>query len=135
MNLKPLLAAFLFIPAIVFAQTVPNMIGTWKGTGNATVMGSYGHHVSGQRNKVHVNHVPFTMIIDHQEGVNFWGIFSSKDFKEEIIAAISIDLQGGIMVDSDGIYNFKLPDSNTIQMCYAQLQKPKVAACQELKKQ
>jgi hypothetical protein len=137
MNLKPSAALLMFLPAIVFAQTIPNMIGTWKGTFNATVMGSAAHHILPKKadDDITFNKVPFSLIIERQDDLNFYGTLSTSNHKEIILGAIAPDLQGGVMVDGDGTHNFKIIDSTTIQNCYVQLSKPKIAACWIGKKQ
>jgi hypothetical protein len=137
-----LLASFSFISSIcfsgtVFSQTIPNMMGTWKGMTNSTVMGVGAHHeVPNKKDKeIYVNRIPLTIVIDHQDGVNFWGSTISSKHKEQIIASLTPDFKEGIMVDSDGIRTFKIVNPTTIHTCYAQLEKPKVAGCFEMKKQ
>ena len=136
MKFKLLIAALSFTPILVYAQTIPNMLGTWKGITNSTVIGTGAHHLLPNKKdtEIHVTHIPLTIVFDHQEGMNFWGTQSTASYKEVAIGALSSDLQGGVMVDSDGITYFKIVDPNTIQYCYAQMQKPKVASCAELKR-
>ena len=107
------------------------MIGTWTGTFNATVIGTAAHHsVTNKKDKeIYFNKVPFTLIIDRQDGLNFSGSIATKNYKEVILGSISPDLQGGVMVDEDGTHSFKFTDPTTIQDCYVQISKPKVAAC------
>jgi hypothetical protein len=137
MKFKNLLALFGFIPALALAQNAPNMIGTWTGTFNATVMGSAAHHINPKKSDTDItfNKVPFNLVISRQENLNFSGTLSTSAHKEVILGAITPDLQGGVMVDDDGTHTFKIIDSTTIQNCYVQLSKPKVAACWIGKKQ
>ena len=137
MKFKLALAVFALLPALVLAQNAPNLIGTWTGTFNATVMGAAAHHIVPNKKdkEIHFNKVPFTLVIDRQEGVNFSGSLASKNHKEVILGAIAPDLQGGVMVDDDGMHTFKIIDLTTIQNCYVQMSKPKVAACWIGKKQ
>jgi hypothetical protein len=119
------------------AQTPPNMIGTWTSVVHYTIMGSGSHHQSNNAkdNEIYFDKKLVTMVIDRQEGINFAGTISSKDYKEVILGAIALDFQGGVLVDSDGTATFKIIDSNTMQNCYVQMAKPKVASCQEFKRQ
>lgn len=137
MKFKVAVAVFALLPVLVFAQNAPNMIGTWTGTFNAAVMGVAAHHIVPNKKdkEIHFNKVPFTLIIDRQEGVNFSGSLVSKNHKEVMLGAIALDLQGGVMVDDDGTHTFKIIDPTTIQNCYVQMSKPKVAACWMGKKQ
>lgn len=137
MKLKHLIAVLGFVPALVFAQSVPNMMGTWTGTFNATILGKSAHHIIPNKGdkEIHFNKVPFTLVINRQEDMNFSGTLSTSKHKEVILGAITPDLQGGVMVDEDGTHSFKIIDPNTIQNCYVQLAKSKVAACWIGKKQ
>jgi hypothetical protein len=68
MKLKLAIATLSFIPALVLAQTAPNLLGTWKGVSNSTVMGIGGHHkainkkknenTSLQKNKLELSNNP-----------------------------------------------------------------------------
>lgn len=136
MKFKLFLVILTFIPSLVFARTAPNLVGTWNGISHSAVMGTgRGHHLFKKDNEIYFNRVPFVLVIDRQEGFNFSGLFYSKSHKEVVLGAISQDLQSGIWVDEDGAVNFKIVDPDTIDVCYAQLNKPKIAACTEYKKQ
>ena len=137
MKFKNLIAVISLMPTLVLAQTIPSMIGTWTGTFNATVMGSAAHHIVPNKKdkEIYFNKIPFTLDIDRQEGINFSGSLTSKNRKEVILGAITPDYQGGVMVDEDGTHAFKIIDPTTIQNCYVQISKPKVAACWIGKKQ
>jgi hypothetical protein len=137
MKLNTLIVLVGFFPALVLAQNAPNMIGTWTGTFNATVMGSAAHHVLPNKKdkEIYFNKIPFTLDIDRQDGINFSGSLATKNRKEVILGAITPDFQGGVMVDEDGTHSFKIIDPTTIQNCYVQISKPKVAACWIVKKQ
>ena len=119
------------LPTLVLAQATPNMMGMWTATVTSTVMGSAMHHIIPNKkdNDIYFNKVELTMVIDRQEGLNFAGILSTKIHKEAILGALTPDLQGGVMADGDGAYTFKMVDPNTIQACYVQITRPKVASC------
>ena len=138
MKFNKLIALIGFFPALVLAQNAPNMIGTWTGTFTSTVMGTATHHIVPNKKEaeIYVNkNIPFSLVIDRQEGVSFSGTLSTPKHKEVILGAIAPDFQGGVMVDGDGTHAFKIVDANTIQNCYVQISKPKVAGCWIGKKQ
>ena len=85
--------------------------------------------------EISFNKVPFSLAINRQDGMNFSGIISTSTHKEVILGAIAPDFQGGVMTDEDGTHTFKIIDSTTIQNCYVQISKPRVAACWIGKKQ
>jgi hypothetical protein len=136
MKFKLFLAIIAISPSLVLAQTMPNMLGTWTTVAHTTVMGTGAHHIFPNKKdkEIYFNKVALTLVVDRQEGMNFTGTFTSKSLKEVILGAIAFDFQSGVMIDSDGAFNFKIVDENTIQACYTQLQKPKVAGCAEYKK-
>jgi hypothetical protein len=137
MKLDKLIVLAGFLPALVLAQNAPNMIGTWTATSNSAVIGSSAHHIVPNKGdkEIHFNKVPLSLVIDRQEGLNFSGSLSSPKHKEVIIGAIMPDFQGGVMTDEDGTHAFKIIDSTTIQNCYVQISKPRVASCWTAKKQ
>ena len=115
-----------------------NLVGTWTGTFNATVMGASAHHIAPNKKdkEIYFIKVPFTLVIDRQEGINFSGSIAFKNNKEVILGAITPDFQGGVMVDEKGTYTFKFIDPTTIQNCYTRIEKKsKVASCWIGKKQ
>ena len=137
MKFNKLIALIGFFPAFVLAQNAPSMIGTWTATSNSAVMGSAAHHAAPNTHdkEIRFNKVALSLVIDRQEGLNFSGSLSSSKHKEVIVGAIMPDFQGGVMTDEDGTHAFKIIDSTTIQNCYVQISKPKVASCWIAKKQ
>jgi hypothetical protein len=138
MKFKLVIAVLALLPALVLAQNAPNMIGTWTGTFNATIMGSSAHHIVPKKTdkEIYFNKVPFTLVIERQEGINFSGSIASNNHKEVILGAITPDFQGGVMVDDNGRFTFKFIDPTTIQSCYTHIEKKsKVASCWIGKKQ
>jgi len=150
MQLKFLLAAALFIPAVAFAQTGPNMVGTWKGVSNAAVSGSGLFHPT-EKNKeaaIRFRHVEYQLFIDKQEGRNFAGYIDATDkghptdvkHKEVILGAFAKDMKSGVAVNESGRFTFLLTDPKTMEICYTQVgahstATPLVASCFELTKQ
>jgi hypothetical protein len=125
------------LPTLVLAQATPNMMGTWTAASTSAVIGSAMHHIVPNKkdNDIFFNKLELTMVINRQEGLNFSGILSTKMHKEIIVGALTPDLQGGVMADDDGTYTFKMVDPNTIQACYVQITRPRVAGCWVGKKQ
>jgi hypothetical protein len=138
MKLKLLVAMIGFIPVLAVAQTAPSMLGTWKiDSASSTVLGKGAHHPAKDKkdSEIRFTKPVMTLVIDRQEGANFAGTLSSGSHKEIILGAIAPDLQGGVMVDEDGTHTFKIVNANTIQNCYVQMAKPKLAACWTGKRQ
>ena len=79
--------------------------------------------------------VPFTLVIDKQDGRRFSGIFSSARHKETVIAVIS--RTGTIyMVDDDGYTLGTMLSPNRIELCYMKrAPNGQIASCTEMTKQ
>jgi hypothetical protein len=145
MKFKLLIAAIFITPALAFAQSSPNMLGTWTGMSNSAVSGAGQFHPTeaGKEKAVRFRSVEFVMIIDKEEGRNFVGSISatknknSTDVKrkEVLMGAYAKDMKSGVMVNETGNFTFKLIDSKNLEICYTQVSAtPKVASCYELTK-
>jgi hypothetical protein len=127
--------------ACAFAQSPGPMVGTWKGISNSAVFGSGLHHpsVKTEESEVRFRHVEYTLTIDKQEGRNFVGSIGSDTHKEIVLGALAKDLKSGVMVNEHGTFNFTLPDTRTLELCFTQVVPgspsiPKVASCFEMEK-
>jgi hypothetical protein len=125
--------AVLCVPAT--AQTVPDLRGTWKGDSESIVLGGGGHHPGTQRTEPRLSSVPFTLVIDKQDGRRFSGTFSSPRHSETVIAVIS--RSGTIfMADDDGYTAGTMLAPNRMELCYLHLSPAaRMASCAELTKQ
>jgi hypothetical protein len=129
------LAALTIAPAI--AETaIPDMRGTWTGQSESIVLGRGNpHHGTKNSPEPRMSSVPFTMVIDKQDGRRFSGVWSSPQSKENVIAVIS---RGGniFLLDSDGFTVGTVLAPNKIELCYMQQgQAVHVASCTEMTKQ
>ena len=145
MKIKLLVATSFFIPAMVMAQSTPNMLGTWTGMSNSAVSGAGHFHPTeaGKEKAVRFRSVEYVMVIDKEEGRNFVGSISatknkhSTDVKrkEVLMGAYAKDMKSGVMVNETGSFTFKLIDPKNLEICYIQVSaSPKVASCFELTK-
>jgi hypothetical protein len=79
--------------------------------------------------------VPFTLVVDKQDGRRFSGTFSSPRGSEKVVAVIA---RGGqiLMADDDGYTLGTVLAPNKIELCYLHVSKAaRVASCTELTKQ
>src|SRR6187549_2351754 len=85
------------------AQTaVPDLRGTWKGDSESVVWGGGNpHHTAKPPTDAQFRSVPFTLVIDQQDGRRFSGTFSSSRSKERVVAVISRNGQI-LLADDDG---------------------------------
>ena len=116
-------------------NAVPDLVGTWTGTSESIVLTAGNPHHPGKAKGPRLSNVPFTLVIEKQDGRRFYGTFSSAKQKETVIAVIGRN--GTIyMVDDDG-YNFgTVLAPNRMELCYMkQSPRGRVASCTEMAKQ
>jgi hypothetical protein len=129
--------AALSVPAAAETATpeIPELRGTWKGESQSIVLGGNPHHPATQANEPRLSSVPFTLVIDKQDGRRFSGTFSSARHSETVIAVMA--RSGTIfMVDDDGYNAGTLLAPNRMELCYLHLSSDsRIASCTELTKQ
>jgi hypothetical protein len=119
------------------AQTsFPDIRGTWKGDSESIVARTGNtHHPGSPQSAPRLTSVPFTLVIDKQDGRRFSGAFSSARSTESIIGVIS---RTGTLffVDTDGYAYATLLGPDRLESCYLQIgQDARVASCTEMTKQ
>jgi hypothetical protein len=132
--LAALLAALASVPAAAQGG-FPNLVGTWKGDSESIVLAGGNTHHRGKSKEPRMSSIPFTLVIDKQDGRRFSGTFSSARHKETVIAVIS---RGGAiyMVDDDGHTVGNLISPTQMELCYMkQSRAGRVASCTEMTKQ
>jgi hypothetical protein len=127
----------LIVATPALAQTaVPDLRGTWKGESETIIHGGGNpHHAAPSATSPRLSSVPFTLIIDKQDGRRFSGTLSSPSGTETVIAVISHS--GTIyMVDDDGFVLATMLAPNRLEVCYL-LQSPssRMASCTDFTKQ
>jgi len=130
------LAAPAALPAPAAADTaIPEMRGTWKGDSQSIVLGVGPHHPDSKAGEPRLTSVPFTLVIDKQDGRRFSGTFSSTKHSETVIAVVS--RAGTIfMVDDDGYNAGTMLASDRMEICYLHSSSARrIASCTELTKQ
>ena len=72
-------------------QAMPDLRGTWKGQSESVVRSDGGntHHAATGTAEPRFTGVPFTMVIDKQDGRRFSGTFSSARSTETVIGVVS----------------------------------------------
>ena len=118
------------------AQTAtPDLRGTWKGESQSIILGGAAHHPAVTAGEPRLTNVPFTLVVDKQDGRRFSGTFSSARHSETVIAVVS---QSGtiFMVDDDGYSAGTMLAANRMEVCYLHLSSAsRIASCTELTKQ
>jgi hypothetical protein len=113
-----LLASFALTTA--FAQQVPNLIGTWVGETNDALIGAGRHYPGGKAGEIRFVKEKIIYKFDRQDKRAFSGmvtVVAGKNFP--IVGSIAGDLMSGAMADKDGVYSFKLIDTNKMYLCFA----------------
>jgi hypothetical protein len=121
--------------AVAQSPAVPDLKGTWKGTSESVILGAGNtHHTKGER-VAQMRQVPFTLVVDQQEGRRFSGTFSSPRASERVVAVVSRN--GAIMMaDDDGYTIGSVLAPNRIELCYLRASAgTRIASCTEMTKQ
>jgi hypothetical protein len=114
-----------------WAQEIPNLVGTWKGTAQAVFVGENPYRPAERSGpNMPAKTIEFTFTISEQQGNRISGQSSGGGRTETLIGAISSNNKGGVILDDDGQYLFTIQDTDTLDVCYNHL-KPndKVVAC------
>ena len=127
--------AALSAPAVAADTAMPELCGTWKGESHSIIMGAGPHHPNAKTAEPRFTAVPFTLVIDKQDGRRFFGTFSSSKHSETVIAVVS---RGGtiFMADDDGYNVGTMLAPDRMELCYLHSSKAKrIASCTELTRQ
>ena len=104
------------------AQTVPDLKGTWTGTGKSVVFGTHPHHPgeSGAADTPRLRDIEALHVVTGQEGRLAWGHSSSAvaDTREPFAWAISRDNRTIVGSDMDGYFRIALISANRMEKCY-----------------
>jgi hypothetical protein len=116
----------------------PDVRGTWKGDSETILLGTGNpHHGPNQDPAPQLRSVPFTLVIDHQDGRRFSGTFTSPRSSEKVVAVFSRD--GTIyLVDDEGYTHGTMLAPDRMELCYMYVAAggaSRIASCAEMKKQ
>ena len=99
-------------------QKIPNLVGTWKGSGEAVHIGPTPYRVPEHDGPNFPGAIEVTYVVKEQVGARFAGDVLGK-FKETFIGMLRPpNFTSGIILDNDGQYEFTLRDEKTIDACY-----------------
>ena len=116
----------------------PDVRGTWKGDSETILLGTGNpHHEPNQAPTPQLRSMPFTLVVDQQDGRRFSGTFSSPRSSEKVVAVISRD--GTIyLVDDEGYTHGTMLAPDRMELCYMYVAAggaSRIASCAEMKKQ
>jgi len=109
-------------PVAASAQdAIPQLKGTWKGTGKILLFGTT-EHLSGSGQNAVVRDLEVAHTVSGQDGRLMWGTTSSanNDSKEPFAWALAADNRTIIGADTDGYYRITIVSADRIEKCYAQ---------------
>jgi hypothetical protein len=122
MRTRFLFAALLFgcLPAAQAQETIPDLTGEWSGVARSVVLGSGYHHPGTEttENPPRLREVPFTYMVEGQDGALLWGTTSSPAYREPFAWAVSRDNTTIYGADTDGQYRLSILAADQMELCY-----------------
>jgi hypothetical protein len=102
-------------------DAIPQLKGTWKGTGKILLFGTT-EHLSGSPQNAVIRDLEVTHTVTGQDGRLIWGTTSSanNDSKEPFAWALAADNRSILGADTDGYYRITIVSADRIERCYAQ---------------
>lgn len=97
----------------------PDLRGTWQGTGQSIVTGQAKHHAAPGATQPMLDNVPFTYVVEGQDGNRFWGTLSSPHFKEVVTGVVGHDGKSITARTSEGEIRGTIADTDTIDIVYS----------------
>jgi|tagenome__1003787_1003787.scaffolds.fasta_scaffold20887259_2 hypothetical protein len=142
-RLAAALAAVGLLSGSAVAQTpgIPDVKGTWTGSGEAIVDGETPHHPandakSRQAAPYRLSTISITMKIEGQDGRRFWGTFTSDRQTNRLIGSLSADGKWLYMAGGRGLIDATLLDADTMEQCYRHASEKSAAViCEVIKRQ
>jgi hypothetical protein len=116
----------------------PDVRGTWKGNSETIVLGSGNlHHTATAKTaEPEFRSVPFTMVIDKQDGRRFSGTFASPRKSEKVLAVISRTGTIYMVTDDVGYTAGTMLAPDRMELCYMHVAPAsRISSCTEMKKQ
>jgi hypothetical protein len=112
----------LSVASIATADEFPDMVGTWKGTSEAVVLGNPAYYPdrASEQSIPRSSSADFVLNLTHQDGRRMWGSVSSSHISEPWIGAFWNDGKSFQAVDSDGQIVGRMLDTNTMEVMYTQ---------------
>jgi hypothetical protein len=128
-----------FASAAVAAEVAPpDVRGTWKGTSETIVLGTGNlHHTpTAKKAEPEFRSVPFTMVIDKQDGRRFSGTFASPRKSEKVLAVISRIGTIYMVTDDVGYTAGTMLAPDRMELCYMHVgPTSRISSCTEMTKQ
>ena len=122
MRVRPLslfAALMLVLLAVaVQAQTVPNLVGTWKSVAHEGITTGSRHFPKSEPGP-HFVSSQFALHIERQEGRRFVGVKSSPHHKETVMGVIGYDGSTIHILEEEGSFTGKLLSDGSLELVYS----------------
>ncbi|MCP4328466.1 MAG: hypothetical protein GY791_08535 [Alphaproteobacteria bacterium] len=117
-------------------SSVPNLVGTWSGSGNeGAVQGTLGHQASRQEPVFADRSILWTLKIDRHDGRGLIGFWSSPTHVETLVGVIRSDNESLLFSDEDSLFQAKLLSPTSMEVCAQESGSALIATCRVLEKQ
>lgn len=134
-NVLRVLAAMCFAGPAVAQDAWPDLIGKWVGKSRAIITSPAGHYGSaGGGSEPRFASADLVIEFTKQDQGRYIGTIVSAGHKEEKLMVLSEDRKTLRSVDNDGNSVGHIIDSNSFELCYAQMA-PTVASCALFKRE
>ena len=132
-SLLLLTAAMLGVTAgVAVAQSAPDLKGSWTGTGKTIVSGPAPHHKDNPAARpagtYRLSEMKFTITIEGQQDMRFWGTIASAAKTEPVIGAIAADgKRFRVVLQDSGVLDGVMLSNDTCEVFYVDV-KPGLTA-------
>ncbi len=138
-KLSLIIAFCAFASAAVAAEVAPpDVRGTGKGNSETIVLGTGNlhHAATAKKAEPEFRSVPFTMVIDKQDGRRFSGTFASPRKSEKVLAVISRTGAIHMVTDDVGYTLGTILAPDRMELCYMHVSSAShISSCTEMTKQ
>lgn len=122
---RPMIAmlAVVMMSAGAYAESVPDLKGTWSGTFKTAILGHNPHHPGNETiaDPPRMRQIEFTIDIEGQDGRLAWGqSWSDPENKEPFVGTITADGKRFLAADTDGAMDADISNLELLDLCYTQ---------------
>ncbi len=120
-SLVTVTALLLTTTAAAWAQSAPDLKGTWSGRWKTVIFGANPHHPGSDSTAAapRIREIAFTLEVEGQDGRLLWGkSWSDPAQKEPFAATVAADGKTIVGADTDGALTMTVAGPNQIEACY-----------------
>lgn len=117
-------------------SSVPDLVGTWSGSGSeGAVFGQLGHQPQTNEPTFSDKTIVWTLTIDQQDGRGLIGSWSSPSFTEPLVGVVRQDNETVHFADNDTIFIGRILSPTSMEVCSMETGASSVAGCRIHNKQ